>query len=1098
MPIRPLRRALAAVSAFALAAGLALAGAGAASADPTASLTGHVTGGGVGLESVMLQLSGPPGSFASASTGPDGSFDTGLIEPGTYTVRVIDYNGPWSPKTLTGVTIVDATTLEVALDAAPSHTVTGKVTDEGGNPIVGLWVSMYDGVSTRGDDTDANGDYTIPNLQSTSVTVYAGGDGTWDYFSLEGADISSGTFDIQLAPTPVPAVVISGTVVDRVTGVAIEGATINLSKGWAWQGSRTTGADGAYTFGDLFAGDYLLSVTAPGYRATSVAALAVDDDSPVERVVRMSATPVGTATISGIVTAAGGAPIEGAWVSASAGLAAPIFNVATGPDGRYAFTGLPAGIYNLSTSVGGYGEAHRTAVVPTDSAEVTEDFVLQPIPTGIGSVHGTITDTRTGDPIQGVSVFLWVEGGSSFGTAYAMTDANGEWVAYNLADATYVVDIGTWVGSTTYASSGPTPELVISGGGDVVRTDTLTSLVAGTGGIGGRVKDATTHLGIPGAEVRVNRVDGGWSEEAVADASGDYLIDDLPAGTYYVWVEGDEYQVDDDAAVAIGATVLQRDWNLTRYRVIASGPGTLTGRIDDSYGYSVKDAIVDVSTGGLFLDSLIVGADGVFAFSDLPLGVIDVEVQATGAATGTPYASTEFSVHLTESNPDAVHDVVLADAASISGRVRIDGTGSVAGFVEVIDADSGEVVATASVTNGRFDASNLRAGDFLVRFLPYSVIPSAAALPNPAPRYWVGGDPAGSASAAGASVVSLVAGQSYRTVDLELQWGSALAGTVKLGTPQGPVELTPGHSIQVDVYQQVGAGWELQPWSLVTTGQSKGGRFAVTGLQPGTYRLYLHDGSDSNRAIAPRTVEVTAGSSGVVEVGDIVVTFLEPGDEPAPVDLGELDELIVNALSGRISTASEADEGDDIEVVVGADLAGEWVSFTANSTPRTLGGWVQVGADGVARTTLPAGFAGEHRLVAQDADGHVIGWTPIAVEAAPVVTVPTTPTTPTTPGKGATGSSGGKKSSAGSSGSGAATGGETSTPPAPAESEPEPEQTDAPAEPSDGDTSGGSAAGEPDAAVTSVDPTWFIVGGIALIVVIGSAVGGTVFMRRRA
>ena len=233
---------------------------------------------------------------------------------------------------------------------------------------------------------------------------------------------------------------------------------------------------------------------------------------------------------------------------------------------------------------------------------------------------------------------------------------------------------------------------------------------------------------------------------AVADASGDYVIDDLPSGTYYISAISDEHQVDDDAKVVIGSTVVHRDWNLTRYRVIASGAGTFSGQVFDSYGYPIKDAYVNLRVGGLWLGSDSTGADGLFEFSDLPLGVIDVEVQANGAATGTPYASMAFSLSLTESDPDAVHEIVLADAATLSGRVRVDGTDAASGYVEVLDADSREVVATASVNGSRFDASNLRAGDFLVRFVPYAAILSAADLPNPAPRYWVDGDPAGSAT----------------------------------------------------------------------------------------------------------------------------------------------------------------------------------------------------------------------------------------------------------------------------------------------------------------------------------------------------------------
>ena len=118
-------------------------------------------------------------------------------------------------------------------------------------------------------------------------------------------------------------------------------------------------------------------------------------------------TPTPTASVSGVVSAAGGAAIEGALVRI--GLA----SATTGSDGGFEIDELAPGNVTINTSAPGF-------VAKSESVSLTEgsnahDIVLAPTP--IATITGVVTSAN-GGPIEGALV--------SIGSANDVTDANGQ------------------------------------------------------------------------------------------------------------------------------------------------------------------------------------------------------------------------------------------------------------------------------------------------------------------------------------------------------------------------------------------------------------------------------------------------------------------------------------------------------------------------------------------------------------------------------------------------------------------------------------------------------------------------------------------------
>ncbi|MBI2842483.1 MAG: carboxypeptidase regulatory-like domain-containing protein [Armatimonadetes bacterium] len=195
----------------------------------------------------------------------------------------------------------------------------------------------------------------------------------------------------------------------------------------------------------------------------------------------------------------------------------------TAANGTYSFSNLPAPRpYMVTVSNPHYTTTTGSVTLPS-GGNATTNVALVPF----GSIHGTITDDVTNQPIQGATVELM---GKSFSTTtaewyttYSTTTAvNGSYAFEDLP----IVAEGYIV---TASAAGYTTKTAIAATQVPAAGDITVDVALGTSGsLSGAIKDASTTLPVEGATVHLS----GTDFTATTGAGGDYSFTDVPA-TYY-------------------------------------------------------------------------------------------------------------------------------------------------------------------------------------------------------------------------------------------------------------------------------------------------------------------------------------------------------------------------------------------------------------------------------------------------------------------------------------------------------------------------------------------------------------------------------------
>ena len=197
-----------------------------------------------------------------------------------------------------------------------------------------------------------------------------------------------------------PMATVSGVVRDTV-GVVIEGASVSVGSATA-----ATGANGRFELRNRTVGSATILTSAPGFDPRSESVDLIEGTNTHDVVL----TPTATASVSGIVSAATGAVIEGASVSIGSTTAT------TGADGRYELRNLPARSTTIMTSAPRFGQ--RVESVSLNEGDNVHDVVLERqtlftyqnavayLPLGIAEYKAAIVflpglrDPATGNPLD--------------------------------------------------------------------------------------------------------------------------------------------------------------------------------------------------------------------------------------------------------------------------------------------------------------------------------------------------------------------------------------------------------------------------------------------------------------------------------------------------------------------------------------------------------------------------------------------------------------------------------------------------------------------------------------------------------------------------
>lgn len=456
----PVVRALAVVASALLVLTSSVAEAAAA---PVASTTvsGTVTDAdGSPLQDITVTVSSTEHS-EEATTGADGTYSTGALPPGSYTVSFSQRSGPeprrppqfW-PKVWTNAqsspVVVDAdgpgeiTGIDAVMELPAS--VAGTVRDPDGSPLAGTCVEAWllDGDEERwlGNQlVDDEGAFSMPSLPPVRVRL----DFldcipalTWLPSSSAELDLSPGSSLVGVDGVLQPGAVLAGTVRDD-DGAPISGMCVtprSTADGAGWGATAISGPDGSYQLTQLDGGTYDVRATPcddqPYLDATAsgVAVGAGATRTGVDLLARRAAT------ISGTVRDRAGSPLPGVCVQASDG-ASTLGSDMSDEDGTYRV--VLAGVGDVSVQYvdcaddprRGAAERQLRLAPREDLAEV--DVVLDDAVPAI--VSGTVTNVR-GEPLAGVCVVGYL---AFEHVVFARTRADGAFQLPSLGPGTWAV-----------------------------------------------------------------------------------------------------------------------------------------------------------------------------------------------------------------------------------------------------------------------------------------------------------------------------------------------------------------------------------------------------------------------------------------------------------------------------------------------------------------------------------------------------------------------------------------------------------------------------------------------------------------------------------
>ncbi|MBI4603179.1 MAG: carboxypeptidase regulatory-like domain-containing protein [Planctomycetes bacterium] len=277
--------------------------------------------------------------------------------------------------------------------------------------------------------------------------------------------------------------------------------------------------------------------------------------------------------IAGAVLSTGGQPIENAAVkvwSVPRGL--PPDPATTGPDGRFAFDGVPEGPCDIVASADGYVRAGRK-----DVPGGTEDLVIALEPEAV--IEGKVVADVDGAPVADATVACGRPGADPF---EARTDPEGRFVLREFPGGSYRVTAG----HAAYLPSGET-EIEARSGERV--EDIVLRLPAGEA-LEVAVTDAAAGAPIAGATVHltVDRREAHWSfahRSAQTSEDGAAVLQGLRAGACSLEVRATGF---------VSKRRLELEIKEAGQKVaVALEPGSsMSGRVLDPAGAPVAEAIV--------------------------------------------------------------------------------------------------------------------------------------------------------------------------------------------------------------------------------------------------------------------------------------------------------------------------------------------------------------------------------------------------------------------------------------------------------------------------------------------------------------------------
>lgn len=541
--------------------------------------------------------------------------------------------------------------------------------------------------------------------------------------------------------------------------------------------------------------------------------------------------PTGTASVTGIVTAADtGRPVDSASLSLIRDGGRPV-RVVTDADGAFTFTALPAGRYHLTAEKSGYlkvelGQHHPGSGRPGAPFELVDGQrltgVALSLPRG-GGIAGVVVDDR-GDPVSGLRVTAlhedWQTGARRLASAAsATTDDRGHYRIAPLAPREYVVTVAP---DFSRASALAEQEM---------RMVELSARAASRGMPVPEMPAASPPDKEPGRGYAASY----YPDSTIADAAARVTV---AAGQDR---EGIDFHLQPVALAHVSGRL--------------SGSGNAIGS-----GLTMVRAIEVSGPPGRMPRVARVGPDGAFTLRDLPPGQYRVTAQTMTirrSDADTPPAPRLFGSADVTVSGSSIDEVVvsMAEGVRVSGRLTFEGDAPVTDVSRVrVRLSTNETAPTPSVVqpddDGAFELTGVPPGHY---------------------RFEVTGLPGGWALTS-----AILDGRETLDDDVEIDGsrnrpGAVLAVSNRLTEVAGIVQDAGGQPTSrytVVVFTADQRYWTGGTRRVQAVRTATDGRYAVRGLPPGRYRIAAVFDPEPGRWFDPDFLRQLMGASIPVEIGE--------------------------------------------------------------------------------------------------------------------------------------------------------------------------------------------------------------------------------------
>ncbi|MBD1889535.1 SdrD B-like domain-containing protein [Coleofasciculus sp. FACHB-SPT9] len=728
---------------------------------------------------------------ALPDTDSNGVPDTGILTPGqtgNFILRVTPNAGATTADTtqINAVSFMDNkvdpannTTQFVNKTTTITPSSTGSIgdlvfndlnangTQDSGEPgLANVTITLRDanGNVIATTTTDANGNYSFPNLPAGGYTVTA--------TNPAGFNITTGSNQVPVnlaAGQTVNNVDFGysqpsgGTIGDRVFNdldsdgtqdpnePGMSGVTVTLKDANGNViATATTDANGNYSFTNLPAGSYTVDATDPaGFTLTtgndpfSVNLAAGQTVNNVDFGYRQPGGKIGDLVFNDTNGNGTQDPGEPGLAGVTVTLTGPSGTLTTTTDanGNYNFSNLPAGSYSI-TVTDPTGFTLTTSNEPFN-VNLAQGQTISNVDFGFrqtGSIGDLVFNDTNGNGIQDpgepglANITVTLKNANGTAIATTTTNANGNYTFTNLPAGSYTVEATDPTGFTLTTNNDPFS--VNLGAGQTVNNVDF-GYRQTNASIGNSVFNDLNNNGIqdPG-EPGIGGVTvtltgpGGTTVTTTTDPNGNYIFSNLPAGNYTVAVNNPPPGFNPTATPA--AINLETGQNVTNADFGFRQPqGTIGDRVfNDTNGNGIQDAgepgisgVTVTLTGPNGTVTTTTDANGNYNFSNLPAGnyTVAVNTPPTGfTATATPSAIT-LATGQNVDNADfgfrqpnnSIGTLVYND---LNGNgIQDAGEKGISGVTVTLKDANGNVIATTTTdANGNYIFNNLPNGTYIV------------------------------------------------------------------------------------------------------------------------------------------------------------------------------------------------------------------------------------------------------------------------------------------------------------------------------------------------------------------------------------------------